>query len=202
MQCERVDGGREPWRQAQRFQLGRERNAVGCFGDEQWLLTEPVASNPQRAFLAVPDGKHEHAMQFGNAWRNAPCFECREHHGGVRGTGDRRAHWLELGPKAPKIVDFSVENDGVSSAGGVHGLRPGRRQVDDGQAPMSEGHTTLLVLPQAIGIRATMPDGVGHRTYGLGEGFGLLSVAQNASDTTHRDRIEGARDRARKAATV
>jgi hypothetical protein len=42
----------------------------------------------------------------------------------------------------------------------------GRRQIDDGEAPMTQGNAGVLVRPHAGAVRTAMGNPVGHRGYG------------------------------------
>ncbi len=57
------------------------------------------------------------------------------------------------------VVNRTIEHDGVALAHVVHGLMPGRRQIDDGQATMSEHHRPVKELALLSGPRrATLAD--------------------------------------------
>ena len=54
------------------------------------------------------------------------------------------------------IVDFTIEGDDKTSTARHHGLMSCWRQIQNGQAPVSERHAGRSVSPYAVVIRATM----------------------------------------------
>src|SRR5665811_1129035 len=63
---------------------------------------------------------------------------------------------LELRAKLASVVDLAVIGDDKPARSRQHGLRAGRTEIDDREPRMAEGHTRLLVHPNALRIRPAM----------------------------------------------
>ena len=63
---------------------------------------------------------------------------------------------FELRAQFVGVVDLAVVGNDKAAAGRDHRLRPGRRQIDDRQPPMSEGQPGFRIEPDIAGIGAAM----------------------------------------------
>jgi hypothetical protein len=61
---------------------------------------------------------------------------------------------FELAAQFAVVVDLAVEGDDELAVGAVHGLRAALRQVDDGQAAVAEGDSSVIGEPFAVAVWA------------------------------------------------
>ena len=94
---------------------------------------------------------------------------------------------LQLLAKGLEIVDFAVEDDHVASAGGLHRLMAGGREVDDRQPAKADSHARCLVDPGSAVVGSPMVQGLRHALDGGTErrSVGLSLQVEKASDTAH-----------------
>ena len=95
---------------------------------------------------------------------------------------------LKLGAEIAGIVDLAVVGEDAGAAARHHRLRAGRRQIDDGEAGVTEHHAGIGVGPQAMRIGAAM---IERRRHGAPERLQLLRAGtalkvQEPRDAAHR----------------
>src|SRR5580704_4335900 len=113
------------------------------------LDPEPVAGGEQALLDPIPDHEGKHALQSGQAVL-APLAISLDQGFGVT-TAAPAPGRLQLLAQQQVIVDFAIECNDIALIRRQHGLMPGRRQVEDGQAPLSQAD--LRVMPNALVIR-------------------------------------------------
>ena len=153
-----VDLSREPGRRPQRLQLRREHQRVAADPVVERLFTQRVAGEVQDTFLAVPQGKREHAVGPAQGLgRPEACGEL-EQHLGVGPTADDDTRALDVGPQRVMVVDLAVEHEHEAAVGRHHRLGAGRREVDDREAPEPERDTRFGFDPHSGVVRTTMEE--------------------------------------------
>src|SRR5262249_39878281 len=140
-----------------RFDLRPEGEDRGRTRVVQRLDAVAVARQQQRALMPVPQRQREHAVE-AQERPLAPFPEGVKDDFRVAGRAELIAQRLELDAQLAEIIDFAVVGYRVAAVRGRHRLMPGRRQVDDRQAPMSEAERAVDEL--ALAVRPAMADAV------------------------------------------
>ena len=83
-----------------------------------------------------------------------------QHHFAVSFTPEPVAGGLQLDSQFAKIVDLAVKAQYITVVSADHRLMASSRQVDNGQAPVTNAHIALN--PVAFAIGAPVGDGIGH----------------------------------------
>ena len=114
------------------------------------LDAEAVPRQHEAAAVPLGEGEGEHAEEVVDA-SGAPLTVGLGDHLGV-GVGEEAvAQPAELLAQVAVVVDAAVEDDGQTQLGIDHGLGAGRREVDDGEPPMGQGHRARRPDPRAVG---------------------------------------------------
>src|SRR5690348_10880414 len=77
--------------------------------------------------------------------------------------GDLVPGLRELAAELGVVVDLSVEGDDEPSAGTVHRLVTGRREIHDRKAPVPQSYASRLINPDAFIIGSAVRQRSGHR---------------------------------------
>ena len=94
---------------------------------------------------------------------------------------------LKLGSQLLVIIDLAVEDDDIPPTGSMHRLCSRRREFDDRQPAVSEGHLGSGVQPIPFGIWTAMHDRVGHRLQDPLRGLAAqCGKFQETHQSTHR----------------
>jgi hypothetical protein len=170
-------------------QLGGKRKRRAILEVEQRFLAQTVPRQEQFAASAVPKGQGEHPFEALHA-RGAPLLVRREDHFRIRPGPKAPAAPFQFGPKFAEVVDLAVEHDpDVFAIGGLHRLPARGREVNNAQAPVSQG------------------DGQFRRVIGEDLHAGIVRSAMgkavaHGADPVRRDRRIAVRQDARNAAQI
>ena len=107
----------------------------------------------QPARGAIPQRDGEHADTPAERPFDSPGGAGFEQHLGVGLAPERYAGRFEPRAQPREVVDLAVAGDHERAAGGHHGLAAARREIDDGEAPVSERNSRIGVglLPRVVG---------------------------------------------------
>ena len=106
-------------------------------------------ASTRRPLSALGHGEGEHAEEVVDA-PGAPLAVGLGDHLGVGVREEAVAQPGELLAQVAVVVDAAVEDDGQAQLGIDHGLGAGRREVDDGEPPMGQGHRARRPDPRAV----------------------------------------------------
>ena len=124
------------------------------------LLPDAIASAKKGAFLFVIDGECEHAAEMLEAFFSILIVE-RENNLSVRVRLKGIAVSFELRTFFLEVVYFAVEDDLVAVKI-AHGLASKRREIDNGEAPMSKPNLFIGGYIGAAVVGTAMSNCVGH----------------------------------------
>ena len=134
-----VDEARKPRPFQHRLDLRREQERAIDERIMKRLFARPVARAKQPARFGVPDGECELPRK-PLRHRLAPAAERLQQHFGVGLGAEGDALELKLSPQGLVVVDLAVERDHQPSVVRDHRLVRARVEIDDGEAPMTQGH--------------------------------------------------------------
>ena len=161
---------------------GMQGLKLRCKGERPLIIVEvegfdaqTVPEEKQRLLGFVPQGEGEHAVETLHTFR-PPAGKGVEDDLGIGGASEREAGFTQLLTQFPKIIDFPVIAERVASIFGTHGLMPGGAEVDDRQAPMTEGQAGLCVVIQSGVVRSSPNQGIPHAQTGLRQVGPCVSV--------------------------
>src|SRR6266567_1791327 len=113
------------------------------------LHAEPVTSEEQCFAVAIPQRKSEHASKALDAVL-APLLPRVNNHLGIAFGPEAVAEAYQFRDELPIVVDLAVIDNDDAAVLVEQWLLSGR-QVDDGQAPVTEANSGLTVQPHFIG---------------------------------------------------
>jgi len=144
MQGSRIDRGIDAARSQKRLRCGCEANAVFILTVIKRLDAKAVARQENFPGLTVPDGEGEGAVKMGGAIV-APFDIGAQDDFGIAIGMESVALGDQFGADLRIVVDGAVEHQ--RKAGGIiqHGLARAIRQVNDRQAAMAQGDTTVEI---------------------------------------------------------
>jgi hypothetical protein len=159
MQRDRIEcgvgiGGLQQCRQAG----GEAQPAVAALVVQR-LDAQAITHQVRTSRLLLPQAEGEHAVEPMHAV-GSPCVPGLEDDLGVAVRKKMITERLQFRAQLGVVVDAAVEDDGQSELRIMHGLVGGIGQIDDLQAPMSEGQ--LAACEQAVAVRAARRHGVAH----------------------------------------
>ena len=144
--------------------VGDNTAALHCQKGEHPVVVEavdPLAHNPVVGNV-VAQKKAIHIIQALEKSRTEG-LPALEHGLGVAPGSEYGARLAaDLRPQPEVIVDLAVEHDDVSAIGRVHWLAPGRREILDRQAAVSECDAGAGIGPCVSTIRAAMGQRIRH----------------------------------------
>jgi len=111
---------------------------------------------------AVPQGEGEHADEPWQCRLEPETVASLEQHLRVGSPPQRWPGAFDVGTQRREVVALSSVDLHVTPGGGHHRLRTGRGQVHDGQATLGEPHTVPRIGPDALPVRASMGQRIGH----------------------------------------
>ena len=116
--------------------LVTSEGTVGGLPPIERLLAVAIARNHQPALLRVPRGKGPHSDQRFER-RRAVDRQDREQRFRVRPAA-KPPSLAQFQPHRLMVVNLAVVDDGPTPVGSCHRLMAGIRQIDDGQAPVTQ----------------------------------------------------------------
>ena len=150
---------------AKGFQLGGKEQGSAEPSVVERFFAHAVARQPEHPLTAVPGGDGEHAFQPRQRRLDAPAIEGRQDRLRVGVPAEFRrpaGAALQLIAEGKVVVDLAIEGDHEASGGRAHGLMPGRRKVENGQPPVSQGDSALRLRPRSVVVRPAMGQPVRH----------------------------------------
>ena len=114
-------------------------------------------------FFPVPHRKGEHAHEFGDRFFQSPSLDRFQNDFRVRMALKRTPKLFQIPTQFGEIINLPIVRYDQSSAPGDHGLGPGGRKIDNGQSPVTEGHSRLGVDPNPFIVRSPMLKRPRHR---------------------------------------
>ena len=159
-----VDVGRERRVRHERLELRAEQEHAVLPAVVERLLAQAVAGETERFLLPIPKREGEHSGSRPQRLLQPPVFDGGQQRFriGVPSPCQARTLGVQSPSELRMVVDLAVEDDDASPRGGQHRLMASRRQVDDGQALVSQRDAGLAVEPDAGIVGAAMRDGVRH----------------------------------------
>lgn len=142
------------------FNFTAEYVIVGILKAEERLDSERIPGNENIPFLQVGDHEREHTVELRQALP-APALICRKYDLGVSMRLERVALLFQFAANLAVIVDFTVEDYGVTSVMRQHRLMSLRTEVDDAEPSEAEGEP-FFVEEEAVVVRPAMGDYAGH----------------------------------------
>ncbi len=155
---------------AQRAQFGTEQKGLAEAAPIERLDAQPVPHQGQAARLAVPQAEGEKADQAPYRLLETPHLAAAQEYFGIGMTRVAARRRRQFGAQILPIEDLAIIGQHIAAGAGLHRLVAGRRQVDDGQAPMPQREAGLAIGPDAAVVGAAMGQGVDHAA---GEKLGL-----------------------------
>ena len=119
----------------------------------QRLDAERVARQQQGLFGCIPQGKGVHAAQVLQHGRAFGLVQVQQDFGVGFGAEDVALRF-ELAAQFAVVVDLAVEGDDELAVGAVHRLRAALGEVDDGQAAVAQGDSSVIGEPFALAVGA------------------------------------------------
>src|SRR5436305_2595145 len=111
----------------------RSKNEVAA--DEsivERLDANTVTHQVEPPFLAVPESKGKHPDKALHGGMQSPAFDGRQHDLSIGAPAPcMRSEFI---PELVEVIDFAIEDDGVTSRCRGHGLVSLRREIHDGKA--------------------------------------------------------------------
>ena len=167
----------------QGFQLGAEHHALAVVVHVQRFDADAVAREVERVFARVVDGDGEHAVEPAQAGDAFALVQAQDDLG-VRMRVQPHALGAQLGRQFDVVEDLAVLHHGDLAVVADKGL-VAAAQVDDGQAPVADGHATRRAVVDAFVVRAAVHQGLRHALQGF-IGQHLLPSVPVAKDAAHR----------------
>jgi hypothetical protein len=147
-------------RRQQALELGCEQHAAALVLEVQRLHADAVAGEIQGVVVRIVDGDREHSVQARQAGDALALVQAQDHLG-VRVRLQLRALRAQLGGEFHVVEDLAVlhhrdpaivRNEGLVAAG----------NVDDGQAPVADGHAAGGLRPDTGVVGTAMAQLVAH----------------------------------------
>ena len=163
-----------------RFHLAGEEQPSLRLRIVEWLNADAVACSKKRARARIPNRKRENPVQGVEHVDSFPEIHLEKNF--CVGLGpELKSRAYKFFTKLTVIVEFAIINQHDLAGVVEHGLVRGRREVDDGQAPMGEARMPVARKPDALAIGTSVGDAPAHR-------FQLdpLELAQISRNPTHR----------------
>ncbi len=149
---------------------------------EQRLLAGAIAGEQEPVLARIEERKGEHSGQAPHAI--GPVFLVQmEDHLAVALRAERVPLGQKLLPELPEVVDLPVRHQRDAAVLVAHRLIRLGGKIDDREAAMPE--RARAMLPDALGIRSAVADGVVHAPNRLHVGGGAGIVRQEAANSAH-----------------
>jgi hypothetical protein len=152
---------------AQRLELRAEHDRVAAHAVVQRLLADAIAREQQLFLADVPYGEREHPDRLTQRLLDTPRFESGEQDFGVGRAAKGRADVMQPISQLTKVVDLAVERDDVAAVRGPHRLCAGGREIENGEASVSERDGRVGRHPVAVGVRPAMGETLRHLPHRL-----------------------------------
>ena len=167
----------------QRVHFRGEGDAVRQAAIEQRLLPGAVAREQEPVLARIEEREGEHSGQAPHAIGPVLLVQMEDHLA-VAPRPERVALGQKLLPQLREVVDLAVGHQRNAAVLVAHRLVRLGGKVDDREAAMAE--RARAVLPDAVGIRPAVTDGLVHAPNRLHIGGGAGIVRKKAANSAHR----------------
>jgi hypothetical protein len=143
----------------QRLHLRGKSQAVCGLRIVERLDSVGVTGQKKLTRAGIPYGQGEHAAQLGQHAFPVPGKQLQQNFR-VGSGAENRPFGFQLAAQLAKVVDFTVEDNAVTSVGGEHRLVGACIQVENSEASMTQNYT--ITCPYAFRVRTAQAHSVRH----------------------------------------
>ena len=154
-QCSVVEGSVAARNGQHRGNFGTEDEPAGRHGIQERLLADSVARAEKNAFFAIEEGECEHPAEVPKDIGPVQAVGF-EQDLGVRCSSESTAVRLQRAAELSAVVDLAVVGNGEPPVGAQHRLVAGGREVQDGEAGVTEPDSDLQVQPRPLLVGTAM----------------------------------------------
>src|SRR5581483_9366864 len=187
-QSRATDLTRQEARPQQSSHFRTEDEVRACLGVVQGLDSHVIAREEELTLSGIPDRECEHASKFVEA-STCPSSIRLQNYFGIGVASEVCSCQFQLGANFAEVINLSVVDDPITSFRIVHWLMAERRDIENGEPPVSEAHMdavadVFLVQQDRAGIiRAAVRQGLSGALKQAGRNFRRLRCY--TYDSTH-----------------
>src|SRR5258708_150821 len=124
----------------------------------QRFFSDAIPRQQELSSPCIPERKRPHSVEFRLAFK-APLFVSSYDDLGVGRRHEIVSETAQLLSKLDVVIDLTIKDHDYVSLAAVHRLASSR-EINDGQAPMSEADVSGFIV--ALAVRSAMRHGAGH----------------------------------------